>query len=248
MSDPIDYARGVKGEIDQRPKRFYTKADLRAVEGGLGVFLDGRLLRTPAGKALTLPTEALARLIAEEWDAQGERIDLQSMFATRLANVAIDRTPEARAEMAEEAARYASTDLTCYLAPGPEALRRQQADTWGPLRDWCGAELGVALQAVEGVAPALQPQASLDAARDFALALDNFALTALAYAVGLFGSAVLGFSVLRGRLSATEAFEASRIEEAFQNSQWGEDAEAAAVTARRRAEAAALDRWLAAVR
>ena len=247
MSDPIEYARGVKGEIDQRPKRFYANARIKAVDGGHGVFLDGRPLRTPAGKPLTLPTETLAQLIADEWEAQGERIDLQSMFATRLANVAIDRTPGAREAMAEDAARYASTDLTCYLAPGPQPLRRVQSEKWTPMREWAGEALGVRLFAVEGVAPAAQPEASLAAARDAALAFDDFALTSLAYAIGLYGSAVLGLAVLHGRLDAAEAYETSRLEEAFEISQWGEDAEAAAVVERRRAEAASLSRWLVAL-
>ena len=60
-----------------------------------------------------------------------------------------------------------------------------------------------------------------------------------------FGSAVLGLAVERGRLTAAEAYELSRIDEAFQIEQWGEDAEAAKRTARGREEAAALDAWFA---
>jgi chaperone required for assembly of F1-ATPase len=54
---------------------------------------------------------------------------------------------------------------------------------------------------------------------------------------------ILGLAVERKRLTAAAAFELSRIDEAFQAEQWGEDAEAARRTERSRAEARALDLW-----
>jgi chaperone required for assembly of F1-ATPase len=79
--------------------------------------------------------------------------------------------------------------------------------------------------------------------REMALALDDFALTGLAALVPLLGSAVLGLAVQRGVVSGELAFDLSRIDEAFQESRWGVDAENAARTAARRAEAALFDRW-----
>ena len=73
------------------------------------------------------------------------------------------------------------------------------------------------------------------------LALDDFALTGLLYGCGLFGSAVLAMAVVEGELTATDAFEVARIDEAWQAQQWGEDDEAKAVTALRRVEARALE-------
>ena len=57
----MDYARGVKGEIDQRPKRFYTLVEVAGAEEGWIVTLDGRAVRTPGGKRLALPSEKLAQ-------------------------------------------------------------------------------------------------------------------------------------------------------------------------------------------
>ncbi len=85
---------------------------------------------------LSLPTRALAEVIAGEWQAQGDTLDLQNMTLTRLSNVALDRTPETRDELAEELARYAGTDVTCYLAEGPQELRARQDKAWQPWRDW----------------------------------------------------------------------------------------------------------------
>jgi len=232
-----------KGEIDNRPKRFYTDVTVVGQGDSWSIRLDGKPLRTPEKKALVLPTEALANVIADEWRAQGERIDLQSMFNMRLANVAIDRTPVARGDLGKEAARYAHTDLVCHLAENPAVLRQRQEAAWAPLRAWAGLELGLSLVAVEGIIAASQPEDSVEAVRAHAAALDDFRLTALVHGIAMFGSAVLGLAAERRHITAAQAFELSRIDEEFQAQQWGEDAEAARRTERSRAEAHALDLW-----
>ncbi len=243
MTDKPEYAKGVKGEIDQRPKRFYKDAGIAADGNVWRVTLDGRALKTPNGNALILPTDALANVIADEWRAQVERIDILSMFNTRLAHVAIDRAGRAPAEMAAEAARYAETDLVSHLAEAPASLRDRQQAGWGPLRNWAAEEMGVRLKPVEGIIAQPQPEESLEAMKRHAMAIDAYRLAGLVHGVALLGSAVLGLAVERRRISAAEAFELSRIDEQFQIERWGEDEEAMRRTERHRAEARALDLW-----
>ncbi len=234
-----------KGEADNRPRRFYTEVDTAPLEEDKwGVRLDGKALRTPGKQLLAAPTAALADLLAREWREQDERIDFASMSATRLANVAIDRTPVVRAEMADEIARYAETDLVCHLADFPAELRARQESAWAPVREWAADTLGVRLVAVEGVIAARQPQESLDAARRAVLALPDFLLTALAHAVALFGSAVIGLAIVHRRISAVEGCEMSLVDELFQAEKWGVDAEAQQRLLRIRKEALMLDGWL----
>lgn len=242
----MEYAKGVKGEIDQRPHRFYTDVAVVSEGAAWRVTLDGRALRTPGGKPLALPTETLADLIAAEWRGQADRIDLHSMLLTRLAYGAIDRTEEAWAAAADQAVRFAGTDLVCYLADTPAALRERQVAAWEPLREWAASQ-GVALATATGIIPLPQPAASLEVMRGCATGIDPFRRAGLAHAIPLFGSAVLGLAVERGRITAAEAHEISRIDEAFQAEQWGEDAEAARRTELGRANAAALDQWFAAL-
>ena len=246
--DPNVAARKGFREAEDRIKRFWKTVSVEPGEGGWRVLLDGRSPKTPAGHALTLPTEAAAGLVAEEWTAQGEHLDPATMPATRLASTAIDRIPLARAETAEEIARYAGSDGLCYFADGPESLIARQVAEWGPWLDWADRDLGVRLIRAEGIGHVAQPPESLLGVRDLALELDDFALTGLATAVGLFGSAVLALALQRGALSGEAAFDLSRLEEAHQESQWGVDAEAAERTANRRAEAELLERWFGALR
>lgn len=233
----------------ERPKRFYRDVTVEPAEGGgWQILLDGRSIKTPGRELLRLPTEALALELAEEWAEQTSHIDLLGMHLTRLANVAIDRTPEVREEMAEEVARYCETDLLCHIAEEPFELAALEEARWTPVLDWAGETLGVILVTTSGIIAAPQPGASLQAARDYALSLDDFRLTALVYGCGIYGSAILSMALTEGALTADTALNLSRIDEEWQIQRWGEDEEARAAADAKEVESDALGRWLDALR
>jgi chaperone required for assembly of F1-ATPase len=229
------------------PRRHYSSVALESAEGAFAVTLDGRVPRSPARRPLVLPTEALARLVADEWAAQGERVALPTMPATRLAHVALDAAPAAHADMAARVAEYAAHDLLCYFADAPAGLVARQQAAWTPLLAWAETELGLELATSASIAHVEQPPRTLEAVRRLAAALDDFTLTGLLAAAQLFGSAILALALQRGRLSGAEAFALSQLDETWQAEQWGEDAEAAARRASMAAEAEALQRWFAAL-
>ena len=221
---------------DPRPKRFYKAVTIAPDPAGFAVLLDGRPVKTPDRNTLTAPTETAARLIAAEWEAQGERIEFSAMPATRYANLILDRTPAARAALAEEVARYGETDLLCHLADFPTELRASQEAVWAPIRDWADQAFGVRLIPVEGVIATPQPPASLAALKAAAGAMDDWRLTLVAAAAPVFSSALLALALDAGRLSPDAAYDASIIDETFQAAQWGADEEAQARLDRLRAE------------
>ena len=108
--DPMVAAKKGFRESEERLKRFWKTADVVAEGEGFKVVLDGRAPKTPAGATYLLPTEASARLVAAEWDAQGEFIEPATMPATRLAATAIDRVSQTREPVADEVAAYAGSD------------------------------------------------------------------------------------------------------------------------------------------
>jgi len=71
------------------------------------------------------------------------------------------------------------------------------------------------------------------------------AVAALHVVTSLTGSALLALAHARGRLSAEQAWSAAHVDEGWQTSQWGEDAEAKARRDRRWAEMQAASRLLA---
>lgn len=245
--DPNVAAQKGFRESEERIKRFWKNASVESRDGGWIVLLDGRAPKTPAGNAMVLPSEAAARLVAEEWNAQGEHLAPATMPATRLASTAIDRVSQTRGPVAEEIARYAGSDVLCYLAETPSGLMKRQQAEWGPWRDWAARELGVELLAVEGIIHRPQTPEALARVKNLALELDDFSLTGLATAVPLFGSAVLGLAVQRGALAGAAALDLSRLDEAFIEERWGVDEEAAARAAAHRAEATLLQRWFEAL-
>jgi len=211
------------------------------------LLLDGKPVRTPAKRELALPTRALADAVAAEWEAQGERIDPATMPLTKLANAIIDGVIARQAEVRAEIVKYAGSDLLCYRAEGPEELIRRQCESWDPVLDWVRERHGAALAIVDGIMPAQQPAAVSQA---IARALEPhgpFELAAIHVMTTLMGSALLALAHAHGRLSAEAAWSAAHVDEDWQISKWGEDAEAKARRDRRWAEMQAASRLLALV-
>jgi chaperone required for assembly of F1-ATPase len=226
-------------------RRVYKGVASRWVDGGWGVFLDNRPLRTPAKRALTVPSQSLAEAIAAEWDTQVTDIRPERMPLTRLAATALDRTAEAHDQVAADVANYATTDLLCYRADGPPALVARQAAMWQPLIDWAAGRYDAGLTVTSGIIPAPQSEASLKVFAGVVGALDDFRLTALQAATAACGSLVIALALFEGRLDAEAAFAASQLDETFQIEAWGEDAEAARRRAILAEDIAAAARFLA---
>ena len=209
-----------------KARRFWKSADIRPQGDGWEVVLDDRPLRTPGKLPLILPTEALARAIAAEWDAQTDIIDPNRMPLTRAANSAIEKvTPQFHA-VTSMLGDYGGTDLLSYRANEPDELTRAQAAGWDPLIDWAATELRAPLRITHGVIPVPQDPTVLLKLQAEIASLDAFALTALHDLVTLPGSLVLGLAVLRGRLDAETAWKLARIDEEFQADRWGRDEDA----------------------
>ena len=207
-------------------KRFWTLTGLSATKDGYGVKLDGRVLRTPAKAPLILPTRALAEAVALEWDAQQGAIDPLSMPMTRSANSAIDKVTPQFDSVADIVAAYGGTDLLCYRAEGPDALVDRQAAAWDPLLAWARDALGVTLRVTRGVMHVDQPQDSLDRLVASVRKLNCWELTALHDLVALSGSLIIGLAAAEGQAPIGELWQISRIDEDWQEEQWGEDDEA----------------------
>ncbi|NPD17678.1 ATPase [Xinfangfangia sp. D13-10-4-6] len=220
---------------DWAPKRFWKETRVVAESTGFAIHLDGRVLRTPQKAVLVLPTEALAQLVAAEWEAQQDRIDPETMPATRSANSAIDKLVAQKEAVTDMLAAYGETDLLCYRAERPLALVSAQAEAWNPVLAWAETALGVTLQVTSGVIPVAQPPESLARLRAEIAALDVFRLAGFHDLVAISGSLLLALALTAGRIDVDQAWAASRLDEDWQASQWGVDEEAAAAEAVRQA-------------
>lgn len=217
-------------------KRFYKDVTVVPGETGFELQLDGRPVRTPARAALALPNVRLAEAIADEWRAQGDMIDPRSMPFTGLANGAIDQIAPNRESFAADIARYGESDLLCYRAEGPAELNAREAAAWDPLLDWARGRYDVAFRVTQGIIPVEQPAETLERLGGAVAIFDPFTLAGLSTLVTLSGSLVCGLAIVEGGYDGDMVWTASEIDEAWEVEQWGDDAEAAARSARRKEE------------
>lgn len=209
-----------------KQKRFWTDAQASQTEAGWTVQLDGRNVKTPAKAALTLPTRALADAIAAEWQAQDDVVNPLSMPFTRSANAAIDKVAPQHGEVADMLAAYGDADLLCYRADSPEALVKRQAETWDPYLDWAAQTLNARLVPRVGVIHESQDGAALETLAKRVHAMTAFELAAFHDLVSLSGSLILGFAAAQDLHATPMIWAASRVDETWQQEQWGDDEEA----------------------
>ncbi len=209
-------------------KRFWTDTRVVPDESGFGVELDGRRLKTPAKATLIMPTRHMAEAVATEWDAQIETIDPGTMPVTQSANSALDKVRHQHAEVAGMLAAYGDTDLLCYRAEGPQELVTRQAEQWDPVLDWADDALGARLVPRTGIMHEAQDARALAALEAQVHALTPFELAAFHDLVSLSGSLILGFAAALDWRPADAIWDLSRLDESWQEEQWGVDEEASA--------------------
>lgn len=204
-------------------KRFWKAASAEQVQGGYAVTLDGRRIKTPAKTPLVVPTLAMAQAIAAEWDAQRETVQPATMPLTRSANAAIDKVSIQKDEVADMLAAYADADLLCYRAEAPLKLVQRQSEAWDPALDWAEAEFGVRLMPRAGIIHVAQDASALNVLSHAVHSLNAFQLAGFHDLVALSGSLVLGFAAARDWKAVDEIWAISRIDDLWQEEQWGRD-------------------------
>lgn len=209
-------------------KRFYKTVTVEREPEGFSVRLDGRPVRTPSGRAVVLATEKAARLVADEFDSQDDRIDPLTMPVTRLVNTAVDGVSTDPQAVLEDILRYSSSDLVCYRAEGPEAFVARQAEAWDPIIDWARSALGARFLLAEGVMHVEQPRETIGAVGVHLRQRDDiFRLAAMHVITATTGSALLALAFEAGAIEAEAAWNAAYIDEDWNIEHWGLDAEAA---------------------
>lgn len=229
-------------------KRFYKQADVASEGNGWRVTLDGRGIKTARGAAQVVPTEALARAMAQEWADQGEEIDPARFMLRDLADYAIDVVACAPDEPIATLLGYAETDTLCYRAEPDEPLRARQEALWEPLLRAAETRWDIHFERVAGIIHRPQPQATLRRLETVLRAEDAFALAALTTLTSLAASLVIGLAAMAPAADIAALWAAAELEEDWQAEQWGKDAEAEDRRARRMAAFTSAARFAALAR
>jgi chaperone required for assembly of F1-ATPase len=207
-------------------KRFYKDVTVEAAEGGFGVRLDGRAIKSVGGRPQVVPTRALAEALAAEWDGQGEEIDPARFLYRDMTDYALDVVTGDPTGVAAEILPYAETDTLCYRAEPDEAFAARQRLMWEPLLTDAETRLGVKFVRVSGIIHKPQPVETLARLQAELDRLNPFELAALRNTASLAASLVIGLTALTPGVDLDALWDAANLEEDWQAELWGKDEEA----------------------
>jgi chaperone required for assembly of F1-ATPase len=229
LSDPNPVRRAQIQMKAPVVRRFYETVTVEPAAEGFSAKLDGKQVKTPAGKPVVLPTQEAAALVANEFAAQVEKIDPVTMPVTRLVNTAIDGVATDTQAVLEDILRFSSADMVFYRADGPDALVHRQAEAWDPIIDWARSALGARFFLAEGVMHVEQPREAIAAVGVHLRQREEpFRLAALHVITSITGSALLALAFEAGAIDAEAVWAAAHVDEDWNIEQWGLDEEAAA--------------------
>ena len=204
-----------------KPKRFWKKASVIELNNGFGIAKDGRMHKTPRGRALELPSRKLAELLVGELNGIQGEIDWNDLPFTVLGTSAADMTAETKEAVSGKLAEYGGSDLLCYRAADSDELAAKQAEAWDPMLEWAEKNFGLELNRGKGVMPINQPESSLRRLRCHLAGMGPFSLTALNALTGLAGSVVIGLGAICQIAQPDVLWKMSRIDEDWQMDFWG---------------------------
>ena len=230
---PLDPQEAVRRAMrTPQRKRFYASAGVVEADGGFAVTLDGKPIRTPSGRIVTVPVRKIADQMAAEWQAQREIIDPLTMPLTRFANSVVEAVVDRAELVRDDVAKYLQSDLLFYRAGHPEALVAREAAHWDPVLFWAADEFGAHFILAEGIVHVRQPEQAVEAARA-ALPSDPWSIAALHVITTLTGSALLALALKHEVLTPEQVWAAAHVDEDWNAEKWGVDEEVAARRAAR---------------
>ncbi|MGB7407330.1 MAG: ATP12 family protein [Pontixanthobacter sp.] len=217
-------------------KRFYEHVTVAERGGGFQLLLDERPIKTAMGKAQLVPSRALAEAMRREWSEQPPIIDPAKFIFRDMADFAIDLIKPEPAPHIAKVLGFLETDTLCYRAAPEDAFFQRQEDIWEPLVIAFERNENVRLERTSGIMHRPQAASTLNAVREHLQAFDPFTLAAFVNLTSLSASLIIGMTALCHDADHKALWAAANLEEDWQIEQWGADAEATAVRARRTAE------------
>jgi chaperone required for assembly of F1-ATPase len=207
-------------------KRFYKEVSAKPNGGGWQVSLDTRAVKTVKGAAQVVPTEALAKALAAEWDAQGEKVDPKTMPMRDMADYAIDMVSPDPAALIGKTVAYGDTDTLLYRADPDEPLYARQQEVWEPIVSAIETRLDTQFVRISGIIHRPQSEETLAKLRDELTGQNAFALASIEMMTHLAASLITGLSAAQPDADALELWNAASLEEEWQAEEWGRDEEA----------------------
>jgi chaperone required for assembly of F1-ATPase len=208
----------------QLSKRFYSHVSVRLHEGQYQVLLDGTVVRNGA-VILQHSSPTLMQIIAHEWEAQTDVIDMLTMAHTRLLFSVLMMDDAITAQHKEIIMEYACNDTLCYHAAEHTPLADKQRDLWGRWIAWACAFFSAEFRTTHSIMPLEQSTHTKQALKDWLDAQDNTTLLMLYILTDALKSFIIAVALVQNAITVEDAVNTVWLEHDEQSLQWGIDAE-----------------------
>ena len=143
------------------------------------------------------------------------------MIVTKLQQ-AVSEIKENRSDIIARLLQFSKTDSLLFWDSDDKVAKRQQ-EVWGPIMQWMGETLHAQYVTTSKVDVPLQKANTMENFQKFVEKMSDKELAAFYLATLNMRSGILAAALVKGKINAKQAFEASALEELVQSEHWGKD-------------------------
>jgi ATP synthase F1 complex assembly factor 2 len=207
-------------------KKFWKSATVSEERCGFSILLDGRPLKTPAGKQVMIPLErrVLATLTCAEWELQDQVLKSYSLPLTSIVMRSLDslENDTTRQGVIDNVLNYVHTDSICYQQDYPESFVKLQQEYWNPIVQWVNEKYDLDVETTTGILSIQQSEKVMKKFREIVESFDTFTLAAFEKAVLRSKSFMIALALIERHIDVEFAAMATRLEVYHQIQRWGE--------------------------
>lgn len=154
-----------------------------------------------------------------------------------------DDIAQNRSEIIDKLVQFSLTDMLLFWGQEKDLIERQQ-ETWMPILQWAKNELDAQFVTTKGLDVPEENKVTGYRLKIFLEGLSDKELAAFYAAALKTRSVLLAAAMVKGHLSAEDAFKAAFLEELWQSENWGNDEEAVGRRAQIKAEIQEIEDFL----
>lgn len=127
-----------------------------------------------------------------------------------------------RAEIIDRLVNFALNDVLLFWSTDKE-VKKEQQEKWLPILKWVDDTLNARFKQTTSLETDTSGKAAANELKKYLDNLSDKELTSFYIAALNMRSVLLAVAMIKGRISATEAFELSELEELYQARKWGSE-------------------------
>lgn len=204
------------------PKRFYKNVSVTNANGSYEINLDKRKLKTPMGKIFQVPNEALAILVATEWDSQQKHISIPNMHLTGLCYTAIDNpSKNTKESLSNSLVEMLDSDTLCYRINEPIELKKHQEENWDPVLQWFEERYLIKINVSYDVRIEEISDQTRKKIKNHLMSYNEWSLLGIQFTAESLKSLILTLAALNYHIDIETCVSLSYLEALYQIKQWG---------------------------